>query len=193
MSLETAKKIYKKILTLVEKDKDILNFDLSALKETARCHLDYLELKEVYGLDIGNKSLAGYNYISVDEFRKISYIGEKYNNRISWSVDGRQPNNERLFFVSFPTGPFIFGDGDIFDKDYPVEFFQKFFSELITFKPDYSDIANKTLYWKIENAKEIFNSFNDILKKYYDLNKEDIKQRRIKKMEAELEKLKSQK
>ena len=61
--------------------------------------------------------------------------------------------------------------------------------ELLTFKPDYTDSHNHCLYWQIENAKEIFNPFNDVLKKYYALNSEDIKQRRIEKMKKELAKL----
>ena len=77
----------------------------------------------------------------------------------------------------------------MFDKDYPTAFFQKFWLELKTYKPDYIDEANHCLYWKLENAKEMFNSFDDVLKKYYDLNREDVKQRRIEKMKADLAKL----
>ena len=35
----------------------------------------------------------------------------------------------------------------------------------------------------------MFNSFDDVLKKYYELNREDVKQRRIEKMKADLAKL----
>jgi hypothetical protein len=48
---------------------------------------------------------------------------------------------------------------------------------------------NHGLYWKIENASAIFNSYKDVLKKYLELNAEDFKQRKIEKMKAELEKL----
>lgn len=86
--------------------------------------------------------------------------------------------------ISFSTGPYIFGE------DYPQEFFQRFFEELRSLDPDYTDLANKALYWKIENASAAYKAFPEILKKYRELNKEDIKQRRIAKLEADLQKLK---
>jgi hypothetical protein len=46
------------------------------------------------------------------------------------------------------------------------------------------------MYFKLENAKEIFNQYDSILKKYYDLNKEDFKQREILKLQRQLETLK---
>ena len=68
-------------------------------------------------------------------------------------------------------------------------FFQKFWLELKSYKPDYIDEANHCLYWKLDNAKDAFNNYEAVLKKYHDLNKEDIKQRRIAKMKADLEQL----
>ena len=61
-----------------------------------------------------------------------------------------------------------------------------FFFELKSFNPDYCDSANKSLYFKLENAKEVFNSYDSIVKKYYELNKEDFKQREIIRKQKEL-------
>ncbi len=40
--------------------------------------------------------------------------------------------------------------------------------------------------FKLENAKEVFNSYDSIVKKYYELNKEDFKQREIIRKQKEL-------
>ena len=41
----------------------------------------------------------------------------------------------------------------------------------------------------MDNAKYIFNSFDEVIKKYYDLNKEDYKKRQIIKLKEDLKKL----
>lgn len=189
MNLETTKKAYNEILKAIKKHKDVCVFDIERLETQSKLHLLGLELNEVYGLNINPKEINSFDWIDCGEHLKIGWFGDKYNRTISWSDDDRQPNDERLVLLKFPTGAYIFGDGGLFDKDYPTKFFHKFWMELLTFKPDYTDSHNHCLYWKIENAKEIFNSFNDVLKKYYTLNSEDIKQRRIEKMKKELAKL----
>jgi hypothetical protein len=140
-------------------------------------------------LAINPKQVQSLEYLKTGEFTSIAWWGEKYRRTISWPVDGRQPEDELLFSISFSTGAYIFGDGGTFCKDYPTDFFKKFWLELKEYKPDYVDEANHGLYWKVENAKDIFNSFDDVLNKYYQLNEEDIKQRRIKKMKGCLAKL----
>lgn len=70
-------------------------------------------------------------------------------------------------------------------EEYPEEFFNQFWDELKSYKPDYEDNKSHILCWKLENAKEIFNSFDDILKKYYEMNKERIKKEKIKKLKEE--------
>lgn len=187
--MEKQEKAYNEILKLLKKHKDILVFDADELERKAKVHLYGLKLKEVYELDINPKRVDSLDYNKFGEWKKIAWFGEKYSRTISWSVDGRQPKDENLFFLSFPTGAYIFGDGTIFNKDYPTVFFEKFWLELKTYKPDYIDEANHCLYWKLENAKEMFNSFEDVLKKYYELNKDDVKQRRIEKMKKDLEQL----
>jgi len=72
----------------------------------------------------------------------VGWWGEKYGRHISWSDDGKQPEDELLLVISFPTGAYIFGD------DYPTEFFKEFFQELKTYNPKYTDTTNKTLYFQ---------------------------------------------
>lgn len=187
--LETTKKMYSEIMKPLHKYKGLCVFDIEELERKSKVHIYGIELKEKYGLNIEPKQVSSLDHNKFGKWKTICWFGEKYRRTISWSVDGKQPEDELLFTFSFPTGAYIFGDGGMFDKDYPTAFFQKFWLELKTYKPDYIDEANHCLYWKLENAKEMFNSFDDVLKKYYELNREDVKQRRIEKMKADLAKL----
>lgn len=186
--MEATKKAYDEILKVLHKYSELCLYDIEGLERKAKTHLFGLELKERYGLNINPKIVDSLNYQIFGD-KRIGLFGDKYGRLISWSVDGRQPEDEYLFTVSFPTGAYIFGDGETFNMDYPTEFFQKFWLELKSYNPDYIDEANRCLYWKLENAKDPFNNYDAVLKKYHDLNKEDIKQRRIAKMKADLEQL----
>lgn len=185
--LQASKQAYTKILKLIKKNKDLCLFDVSALEHTAKCHLLGLELNEVHGLNINPINVSSLDWIDCGEYVNIGLYGEKYRRTISWPDLGEQPQDEYLVKIGFSTGAFIFAiDGGTFNAEYPTKFFHKFWLELLTYKPDYSDSHNHSLYWKVENAKEIFNSFTSILQKYNDLNEQDVKQRRIEKMKADL-------
>ena len=189
MKLIEAKKVYSEILSTIKKHKDFCIFDIEMLEIKSNLHLLGIELKEKYGLNIDPTSVSSFDWIDFGEHLKIAWYGDKYNRTISWSDNGEQPQYKMLIVLKFPTGAYIFGDGGVFNKDYPTTFFAKFWNELLSFNPDYIDTHNHTLYWNLKNGKDIFNSFNDILKKYYALNSEDIKQRRIEKMKSDLAKL----
>ena len=182
-TVETTKKMYAEIMKTLNKYKSTCVFDIEELERKSKVHIYGLELKEKYGLNIEPKQVNSLDHNKFGEWKTICWFGEKYKRTISWSIDGRQPEDELLLQIGFPTGAYIFGE------DYATDFFQKFWLELKTYKPDYIDEANCCLYWNIKNAKEIFNSYNALLKKYYELNKEDAKQRLIDKMKKELEQL----
>lgn len=184
ITLEKTKKAYDEVLEVLRKNKKICNFDVKYLERKAKIHLFALKLKEVYRLNITPKEVNCLEYIHFGD-KSIGLYGEKYRRTISWSADGKQPTDEYLFVLNISRGAYIFGN------DYPEDFFQKFWLELKSYKPDYIDEVNNRLYWKLENAKDAFNNYDSILEKYYKLNKEDIKRRRIKKMKKELEKLES--
>lgn len=191
--MEKIKKAYDEILKVLYEHKEICVFDINDLEEKIKKHLFGLELKEIYGLNIDPKEIYSINnlicfvisadYHNFGNYKVIGQWGEKYKRTISWSFDGRQPENEILLQISFSTGAYIFGN------DYPDDFFEKFWLELKTYKPDYIDEANKSLYWKLENAKDVFNNFDTIFKKYNELNKIDFKKRKIEKIKKELEQL----
>ena len=185
MNLQETKKVYDSILKIARKNKDLLNFDFDVLELKAKNHLFGLELKEVYGLEINEKRIDNIRYKELKSNVHLTFI-DGVNTKISWSDNGEQPNGEYLIKFSYPTGAYIFGG------DYPQVFFKNFFLELKSYKPDYIDSNNSSLYFKLENAKDIFNNYDTILKKYYELNKEDFKQREIIRMQKELDKLKQQ-
>ncbi len=184
MKLQETKKVYDSILKIAKKNKDLLNFDFQDLELKAKNHLFGIELKEVYGLEINEKRIENIQYQELKNNVHLTFIDSE-RTTIGWEDNGKIPKGERLIKFSYPTGAYIFG------RDYPTDFFEKFFFELKSFNPDYCDSANKSLYFKLENAKDVFNNYDSILKKYYDLNEEDFKQREIIRIEKELEKLKN--
>jgi hypothetical protein len=188
----TAKQAYSEILKLLKKHKDVCVFDVDDLEGQSERHLFGIELKETYGLDIDPKRVDSLQWLNFKEFCHIGWWGKKYNRTISWPDGKDQPKDNLLLEISFPTGPYIFGFGSMFNREYPQEFFQIFWNDLKSYNPDYVDTHNSSLYWKIENASKIFNCFDELMQKYYALNKEDVKQRKIKAMKEELEKLENQ-
>ena len=179
----TEKQAYSEILKALKKYKNICIFDVNNLEIDANNHLFGLKLKNEFGLNIDPKRINSLDWNKFGQYRSIAQYGKKYKRTIFWSDDGNQPEDELLFQISFPTGAYIFGD------DYPVNLFEKFFLELKGFNPKYTDNANKGLYFSMDNAKYIFNSFDEVIKKYYDLNKEDYKKRQIIKLKEDLKKL----
>lgn len=188
--LKQTKKACEEILEVINKHKDIFDIDISYevkdLDYRLKAYIFGLELKESYGLNVNHKDIRSTDFTRFNDYVRIGAYGKKHNRTISWSSDGRQPEDEVLLVISFSTGAYIFGD------DYPTELFKEFFLELKTYKPDYVDDANKALYWKIENAKDIFNSFESILDKYNEVNKKDIKIREIERLQKKIQELKTE-
>ena len=183
--MNTTEKAYKEILKALNKYKSEIVFDVYNLETKAKNHLFGVELVEKYGFKLDPKNIYSTSYQKLKENVHVGFWNGE-TSKISWSDDGKQPNKETLLCISYPTGAYIFGG------DYPTEFFQKFFLELKTYKPKYTDTANKSLYFSLDNAGEIYNAYDSIIKRYYEENKEDLKQRNIKKMKDELAKLEAQ-
>lgn len=165
--------------------------DVRDMKGQAMNHLMIINWHEKYGLNIKHdRRLSGYNWVKIDDFQCFTYFSDaeaekkKGSGRyISWEDNGKQPKDEWLLQISFSTGAYIFGD------DYPKELFQEFWQELKSYNPKYCDTNNKCLYFSVETAKDVFNEFPEILKKYYDKNKIDSKQRKINRLKKELDEL----
>lgn len=188
------KKTFQKIIDICENDTDTEN-TLGEIRTKAKNRVIRFEWQEKYGIELSSDCrFAEYDYHRIDDYQMISYFKDGYDcqkngygRSISWSVNGKQPVDEWIYGVCFSTGSYIFGD----DYEGQKQLFQDFFEELRTYKPDYEDLVNHHLYWKVENAKDIMGKFKKILQKYYDKNKDELKSRKIAKLEAELGKLKN--
>jgi len=146
----------------------------------------WMELSEKFGIEITDNHSPQGDYCRLSGHQFIGLYGEKHNRTISWPDDGRQPNNEWLYEISFPTGAYIF------DREYPQVTFQAFFNELKTYSPAYIDSANHNLYFTHENAKAIHDNFVAIFNKHKALVDEELKLRRIEELKKELTKLQVQ-
>lgn len=153
-------------------------------------HLEIeLKMKQVYGYKIDRSDFVNsLRYFRIHDYAHVTYFddakkdheeGKGYS--ISWSDDGRQPLNEMLLVLSFPTGAYIF------DGDYPKPVFKDFFDELKTYNPKYSDSHNSSLYFELENGAKVFNDFWDIFNKHKQKVDDWKKKERIKGLQKELE------
>ncbi len=171
--------------------------DIHDMEVKAKNHLLLIDWYKEYGLRLDH-SYKPYsnNYMRLDDYRSISHYNDAQQEKdsgkggryISWPDDDRQPKNEWLFNISFSTGAYIFGD----DYDSQKILFQEFFKELQSYKPDYSDSHNNSLYWKLENAKPIYDEFNNILRKYREQNTSELKQREANKLREKLKALEAE-
>jgi len=180
---EQTQTMYRDIFEVLDKYENVCSFDIKELKSKAKLHEFGTQLVEEYGLNIEAKDVRSYDWNRFGEYMAIGQFGEKTRRTISWSDDGKQPGHGILLNISFPTGGYIFGD------DYPQELFQELFLELKSYNPEYCDTVNKNLYFSMDNAKDVFNNFAAILARYHEKNKEQTKDRKIKKMKEALEKL----
>ena len=189
----TWKRAYTEMLQVCEKHQlfSINGFgDISEMARSAQGHLLLIEWYEKYGLKIDHMyNPLNRTHIDLGSYRLFSYFADATADReqgsgrfISWPDDGSQPHEEWLFSLSFPSGAYIFGD----DYDYQKDVFRGFIDELKGYIPDYSDTTNSHFYWKLENAKSIFEDFESILHKHKVININQLNARRAAKLRAEL-------
>lgn len=175
-----------------------------ALYETAKQHRDVLDSGDLehiegslrkYELSVEfnmQLELYGNTWYQVNlpwgNKANVGLYSEQQHRSISWSDDGRQPENEWLCVISFPTGAYIFGD--YFKDQYPKETFNAFFEELKSFGTKYCDSANHSLYYTSDVGYKVCEAFPAIFKKYKDMCQQEYERQRVKELEAELAKLK---
>lgn len=191
------KKAYQEILSVCDKyqgfdDKYDFN-DIDDMRRSAKNHLLLIEWYEKYGLKIPHYSKPySQQYFSVNSYSAFNYYKDAQQDKdncrgkyISWSDDNKQPKDEWLFEISFPTGAYIFGE----DYKGQQELFQDFITELKSYKPNYSDTVNHHFYWKLENAKHIYDEFDKVLQKYRERNKSELDERKAERLRKELAEL----
>lgn len=145
------------------------------------------KLREDYGISCVRPDMVQHLEpnvcVRINDNMYVVSMGEKYNRTISWSVDGRQPEDEIMLVISFPTGAYIFGDS------YPEELFERMWTEIKSYNPKYTDDMNKTVYFPLDKAAPIANEFRNILNKYYKIYKEETNLRKVNELRRELERL----
>ena len=194
------KEAYQDILTVCEKYPNFNNlfsfYDIAEINGKAKNHLLLIEWYEKYGLKIDHLfELYTRDYLNINSYLNFQLFkdaekckAESRGRSISWSDDDSQPEDGWYLCIGFSTGAYIFGE----DYDSQKQLFQDFFKQLKSYKPDYLDTVNHNLYWKIENAKPIYDNFNKILNKYHEKNKSELNERKVKKLKEELKKAQSQ-
>ena len=182
-----AKKAYSEILELIKTHKDICLFDIDDLERKSSYHLFGIKLKETYGFNVEPKSITSLGWIKLQDHIHIAKFGKNTGRPISWSDNGKQPMDELLMLINFPTGAYIFGE------DYPTVIFEEFFKELKTYGPKYADTQNNGLYFSMDNAGIIFNEYKNIFQRYKEMYRGGAKQRQIEKLKEDLEKLQNSK
>ena len=180
-NLEEIRKSYQAVFKVLNKHKENISFDLNDLKHKSEVHILKIRLNEL-GFKVNY--IGNLTYVDIrDWFHYVHYTPDSQYT-ISWSDDGRQPSNEELIKVSFPTGAYIFGDS------YPTSVFNRLFIELKSFNPLYSDTKNSSLYFSLEDGARLYKEFDEIYKKYRELHTEESKAQKIKELEYQLAKLK---
>lgn len=163
--------------------RDDIWYQIQQIQKIAENQKMILERNEKYWLWIPYQStLYNCDYCDINRNIYIKYCKDWWE-YISWSDDWRHPNNEWLVCFHYPTGAYFFW------SEYPYKTFNKFFNELKTFNPDYSDTNNKSLYFNLENAWKVILKYKDILQKYRDMAWEEIKNKKRKELEDQLAKL----
>ncbi len=176
---------YKKILKVIEScAKDTMLDSSVDIAYNLKLLITREEIQESFGINLKNCYNYGPTCFKVGEDQYISKYGSKHGRAISWPEDGRQPEDEWLLAIRYPTGAYIFGE------DYQQATFNEYFNELREFEPKYVDQANHCLYYTADKAKAVYEKIDEIFKKYRAIAEDNRKAGKIealKKQLAELE------
>lgn len=176
-----------KINSLIEKLlKEVnLGYKVDCFKSDINTMIKIMEVCDTFGL---SRTLAennpSWDNISISQERRVSLHGEKYRRTISWSDDGKQPDEgEWLYVITFSSGAYFL------HEKYPTDLFNELWQDLKSYKPKYIDTVNHCLYYAPQEAKSVHEAYEGIIKKYRGMVKDHLEKKRIEELKAELEKL----
>lgn len=174
---------YKDLLETLNKFSDLMEENSAVdCREYVGRSIKLLELSESFGIGFGLHNVYNPDNFGIGEYVRVMKSGS--GAIISWPDCGNQPEDgEVLYSISFPTGPYTFG------QHYPAQLFREFFEELKGYNPKYIDSANSSLYFGENNAKAVHEDFDGILAKYRGKVQKDSKRIRKEALEAELKEL----
>jgi len=177
---------YKEILNTIKDCKSkvdgVLNNDIN-IEHNLENLIVLEELQEKFKINLQNTYNYPPSHIRLKDDLYLTYFGKHNNAKISFPDDGKQPDDVWLLHIHYSTGAYMFGN------DYPCKVFNAFFQELKTFKPSHIDSANHALYFTEDTAKDFYDNYKDIEKKYYEIAKQSRKQSQIEKLKEELKEL----
>lgn len=188
MSIKEKIEAYEEVLKIVKENKGLFKEYVEISEGSLTNFVENLKVIERFDIPL-SEGIHSYKYLTVGgsylkrDCIKLVYYGKDLERNISWSDDGKQPQEEWLMTVSFPTGAYIFGDS------YPTETFKAFWEELKAFKPKYSDTTNHCLYFTEETAKDVYHAFGSLFETYRALVQDEVKEQRKKKLQEELARL----
>lgn len=181
-------KAFEEIIKVMDKHNEIVAHESSIdIRRTLTDKIKLQKIADSFSIELGPRYEGAGSWLKLSEHCAIGLYGENHRRTISWSDDGRQPEEEWLYQISFPTGAYIFGD--YFSDFYPTETFNAFFVELKSYGPKYSDSNNHNLYFSADTAKKVHEKFDEIFKKYRELAREEYKKIQVRKLQEELAEL----
>lgn len=182
------KDLLNKLKAVFDENTTPLTYRIENMKRDIERELSLLDLGEKLDADISNENFS--HYVHLTDNMCLTLFWEGCKKAISWPDDGKQPSHGWYLGISFPCGAYTL------NKDYPVEAFNKFFEELKSFGAKHVDTANHCLYFTLdenpEPARKVYKAYDSILKKYYDMGKEEVLSKKIARAEEELRKLKGE-
>lgn len=179
MSLRATTEAYEKVFKVIEENLPLIDIDIKALQARVNSHKIRLELTEVYGLNI-NPDIKNLSYENSSLLKQDVLLikTDGLRSRIFREDNNRQSVGEKLIMICLRNSSGLsFG------------YHNKFFKELKSYNPDYISTVHRTLYFKLENAKEVFNAYDNIYEKYLAMDEEDNKNRKITTIQENLKNL----
>lgn len=149
-----------------------------------RGHIARMEIEDSTGIKLPIH-YRGYGRAEVGSHDWVMHYSDS-GQGLSWPDDGRQPCNETLYGISFPTGAYIFGEG------YPTDSFNEFFDRLKQVGAKYFDTRNHTLLYDLSVAKEAHDELRRLLPMYAEKGREEAARKRIENLQSEIDKIQSE-
>lgn len=177
------KDLLNKLKAVFDENTTPLTYCIENMKIDIEGELTLLDLGEKLDTDISNETFS--HYIRLTNNMTLSLFCEGCGREISWPDDGKQPSPGWYLVISFPSGAYTL------NRYYPKELFNKFFEELKSFGAKHVDTCNHLLYFTLdenpEPARKVYKAYDGILKKYYDMSKEEMLSNEIAQAKEELQ------
>ena len=189
-------KIKEKLTSLIEQVEELKKQEHSIFNSRLNDVIETLGVLRMYELFLEefNIEIKLFGKRGTDSFFEIENMPTRVH--ISYWKSNSIVNNSQkqpevgkwLLCFDYPTGAYVFGNEYIWDL------FNDFWEELKSYKYDFVDDLNHSLYFYLENSKDIIENYHEIFSKYkskykdYSIKAEKKRlERRLKEIEKENE------